>query len=62
MPDKYGAVQDLENAMVNANNVISFSQKAKPVALGPERDLATAIESIGFALHAIARAQKKMLE
>ena len=61
MPDKYGASEDLDNALVNASNVISFAQKAKPAQLGADRDLATAIESIGFALHALARAQKKLL-
>ena len=42
----------LENAKVNANNTIVFARKLEST----NKDHAKAIESIGFSLHAIARA------
>jgi len=42
----------LENAKVNANNTITFAKRLESTNL----DHAKAIESIGYSLHAIARA------
>jgi hypothetical protein len=53
---KYEADQALDNAMVNANNVISFAKRLEPQNL----DHAKAIESIGYSLHALARALKEI--
>lgn len=53
----YKANEDLENAMVNANNVIAFAGKLKGKK---DNDEVIAIQSIGYSLHAIARALKEM--
>jgi hypothetical protein len=52
----YQAKQDLENAKVNANNVIIAAKKLD----GTSPDLSIAIQSIGYSLHAIARAMEQM--
>lgn len=53
----YKARQELKNAMTNASNVISFAERLKTTKSDDE---VKAIQSIGYALHAIARALDEM--
>lgn len=51
------AEQALANAMVNANNTITYGQRVE----ARDKDLGLAVQSIGYALHALARAQQEQL-
>ena len=52
----YAAKEALDNAKVNANNTIMFAKRMEPENLNH----AKALESIGYSLHALARAMEAM--
>ncbi|WP_181408373.1 hypothetical protein [Schumannella sp. 10F1B-5-1] len=57
MGSRSEAEQALANAMVNANNTITYGQRVE----ARDKDLGLAVQSIGYALHALARAQQEQL-
>lgn len=52
---KYSAKQAYDNAQLNANNVITYAKNLEV----NNKDLSLALQSIGYALHALARGLKE---